>query len=108
MAKKLSILNKLALNKESLEGGHRLCPGCGHSIIARMVLNTAVEEGYQPVLANSTGCLEVCTGLYPYSSWNVPWIHSAFENVAATLSGAESMYRSLSRRGKIDNDKMFL
>lgn len=106
MAKKLSVLNKLALNKESLEGGHRLCPGCGHSIIVRMVLNTAVEEGYQPVLSNATGCLEVCTGLYPYSSWNVPWIHNAFENAAATLSGAEAMYRSLSRRGKIDNDKI--
>ncbi|HDH10299.1 MAG TPA: pyruvate ferredoxin oxidoreductase [Deltaproteobacteria bacterium] len=106
MAKKLSFLNKLALNKESLEGGHRLCPGCGHSIIVRMVLNTAVQEGYQPVMANSTGCLEVCTGLYPYSSWNIPWIHNAFENVAATLSGAESMYKSLSRRGKLNNDKI--
>jgi len=27
-----------------------------------------------------------------------PWIHNAFENAAATLSGVEAMYRSLKSR----------
>ncbi len=53
------------------------------------------------MVANATGCLEVCTGIYPASSWNVSWIHSAFANTAATLSGVESAYRALRKRGEI-------
>jgi len=33
----------------------------------------------------------------------VPWIHSAFENVASTISGVETMYRSLVKQGKIED-----
>jgi len=39
--------------------------------------------------------------MYPSTAWNVPWIHNAFENVASTIAGAEAMYRSLVRQGKI-------
>jgi pyruvate ferredoxin oxidoreductase beta subunit len=63
-----------------------------------------------PVLiANATGCLEVATSLYPNTAWEVPWIHNAFENAAATLSGVEAAYRSLVRQGKIpEQDIKFL
>ena len=50
------------------------------------------------VLSNATGCLEVASTIFPYTAWNAPWIHSAFENAAATISGIESMYRALKRR----------
>ena len=43
--------------------------------------------------------------MYPYTSWNVPWIHSAFENAATTISGVEAAYNALKRRGKIPPDK---
>lgn len=98
MATKLS-LKELAKRPERLSPGHRLCAGCGAPIIVRMILN-AIDE---PVVAfNATGCLEVATTIYPYSAWRIPWMHSAFENAGATASGAEAMYRSLVRQGKME------
>jgi pyruvate/2-oxoacid:ferredoxin oxidoreductase beta subunit/intein/homing endonuclease len=41
-------------------------------------------------VANNTGCLEVFSTRYPESSWEIPWIHSLFENAAAVASGIES------------------
>jgi pyruvate ferredoxin oxidoreductase beta subunit len=43
--------------------------------------------------------------MYPYSSWKVPFIHNAFENSAATVSGIEAAYKGLQRAGKIPADK---
>ena len=95
-------IRELSLEKERLGSGHRLCPGCGLSIITRAVLRGTKDP---VVVANATGCLEVSTTIYPFTSWNVPWIHNAFENAAATISGAESAYKALKRKGKIPKDK---
>jgi pyruvate ferredoxin oxidoreductase beta subunit len=38
----------------------------------------------------------------------VPFIHNAFENSAATVSGVEAAYQSLKRRGKIDKKIDFI
>jgi pyruvate ferredoxin oxidoreductase beta subunit len=89
---------ELMKKPERLAPGHRLCAGCGASIVARQVL-AAIDDPV--VLANSTGCLEVATTIYPYTAWRVPWIHNAFENSASTISGVEAAYRSLVRQGKI-------
>ena len=97
MATKL-IPRELAKNEDRLAPGHRLCAGCGASIIVRQML-AAVDEPV--VLSNATGCLEVATTIYPYTAWQVPWIHNAFENAAATISGVEAAYRSLVRQGKV-------
>ena len=83
--------------EEPLSPGHRLCPGCGASIVVRQVLLAAPKD---TVVAEATGCLEVSTALYPYSAWNRPWIHSAFENAAAVASGLDSGFRALARRGE--------
>ncbi len=83
---------------EPLAGGHTLCAGCAASVIVRQVI-MSIEEPV--VVANATGCLEVGTGIYPTTSWNVSWIHNAFANAAATLSGVESAYRALRKRGEI-------
>ncbi len=105
MATKL-LPKELAKQPERLAPGHRLCAGCGASIIVRQML-AAIDEPV--VLANATGCLEVATTIYPYSAWRVPWIHNAFENAAATISGVESAYRSLVRQGKLeDRDVKFI
>jgi pyruvate ferredoxin oxidoreductase beta subunit len=59
----------------------------------------------QPVLAScATGCLEVATSIHPYTAWRIPWIHTAFENAAATASGMEAMYQSLKKQGKLAAD----
>jgi pyruvate ferredoxin oxidoreductase beta subunit len=105
MATKLTP-RELAKRPERLAPGHRLCAGCGASIIVRQIL-AAVDEPV--VLSNATGCLEVATTIYPYTAWQVPWIHNAFENAAATISGVETAYRSLVRQGKIkDRDVKFI
>jgi len=83
--------------EEPLSPGHRLCPGCGASIVVREVLLAAPKD---TIVAEATGCLEVSTALYPYSAWNRPWIHSAFENAAAVASGIESGFKALARRGE--------
>jgi len=83
--------------EEPLAPGHRLCPGCGASIVVRQVLLAAPKD---TIVAEATGCLEVSTALYPYSAWNRPWIHSAFENAAAVASGIDSGFKALARRGE--------
>ncbi len=98
-------LKQLSTIPELLSPGHRMCAGCGAPIVVRQILRGA--KGHV-VVANATGCLEVSTTIYPYSSWNSPWIHTAFENAAATLSGVEAAYRSLKRQGKVDEDIQFI
>jgi len=97
---------ELAKKPERLAPGHRLCAGCGASIIVRQMM-AAIDDPV--VLANATGCLEVATTIYPYTAWRVPWIHNAFENAASTMSGVEAAYKSLVRQGKIeDQDVKFI
>ncbi|MEE8574610.1 MAG: pyruvate ferredoxin oxidoreductase, partial [Thermodesulfobacteriota bacterium] len=97
----MATLKTLAKKEELFSGGHRLCAGCGIPPIVRLILRSTDAR---LVASSSTGCLEVATTIYPYSSWRIPWIHSAFENVAATISGIETAYRSLKKQGKIPAD----
>ncbi|MBI2865377.1 MAG: pyruvate ferredoxin oxidoreductase [Chloroflexi bacterium] len=99
-------LRQMCNERDQLAPGHRLCPGCAEPVVVRQILH-AIEDPV--VVANATGCLEVSTSIFPYTSWRVPWIHSAFENASTTAAGAESMYRSLVRQGKMaDNGTKFL
>jgi len=99
----MASLKELSNNPDRLAGGHRLCAGCGASIAVRQILLAAGES---PVVAGcATGCLEVSTTIYPYSSWRTPFIHNAFENSAATVSGVEAAFKGLQRAGKIPADK---
>lgn len=98
-------LKELSKKEELFTGGHRLCSGCGAGIIARQVLLACDKP---VVVANATGCLEVATTIFPYSAWKVPWFHSAFENAAATISGIETAYNSLKKKGKITEDINFI
>ncbi len=74
--------------------GHTACPGCGQSLAARLVLRAA---GRNVIVVNSTGCLEVFSSKYPESAWEVPWLHSLFENTAAVASGIEAALRVTGR-----------
>lgn len=95
-------LKEMSKSEWKLASGHRMCPGCAAPIIAKMVMASTDKE---LVVSNATGCLEVSTTIYPYTSWKVPWIHNAFENAAATLSGVETAFRVLKKKGKIAQDK---
>ncbi len=98
-------IKQLAKRKEGFVSGHRLCAGCGAGIVARLVM-LAIDKPV--IVGNATGCLEVASTIFPYSAWNVPWVHSAFENAAATVSGVEAAYKSLKKQGKIDKDAVFV
>lgn len=50
------------------------------------------------IVTSATGCLEVFTTRYPRSSWQVPWIHSLFENSASIASGIEVALKALGRQ----------
>jgi len=90
---------------ERLGPGHRLCAGCGASIVVRQVL-MGTEDPVVTVCA--TGCLEVATTIYPYTAWKIPFMHNAFENAAATISGIETAYRALKKKGKIKKEIKFV
>jgi pyruvate ferredoxin oxidoreductase beta subunit len=102
MATKLTP-KELSKRPERLAPGHRLCAGCGASIIVRQMM-AAIDDPV--VIANATGCLEVGTTIYPYTAWRVPWIHNAFENAASTISGVEAAYRSMVQQGKIPDQNV--
>lgn len=88
-----------------LTSGHRMCAGCGAPPVARMILRAVKPEDHV-VVANATGCMEVSTFIYPYTAWTDSFIHSAFENAAATLSGAEAAYKAMKATGKLDENKV--
>ncbi len=98
-------LKELSKKQDLLTGGHRLCAGCGASIVVRQILLAAEDP---VVVTSATGCLEVATTIYPFTAWRVPFFHSAFENSAATAAGVEAMYQSLKKQGKIDRKIKFI
>jgi pyruvate ferredoxin oxidoreductase beta subunit len=104
MAKPLS-LKELSKKEVLISSGHRMCAGCGAPTIVKMVL---LASDYPVIASNATGCLEVSTCISDYTAWKIPWIHSAFENAAATISGVETMYRSLKKQGKLDKEIKFV
>ncbi|MGB3128304.1 MAG: thiamine pyrophosphate-dependent enzyme [Dehalococcoidia bacterium] len=83
-------------NDHLLASGHTACPGCGQSLAARLVLRAA---GRNVMVVNSTGCLEVFSSKYPESAWEVPWLHSLFENTSAVAAGIEA---ALKITGQLD------
>ena len=102
MTREIKNLKQFSNVAERFEGSHLLCPGCAHGMIVREVLN-AVEGPL--LIGTSTGCLEVSTAVYPYTSWNVPWIQIGFENSSTAISGAEAMYKALVKKGKYNGKK---
>jgi pyruvate ferredoxin oxidoreductase beta subunit len=98
-------LKEISRKEDLFTHGHRMCSGCGAPIVVKMVL-FATEH---PVIGcSSTGCLEVSSCISFYTAWKIPWIHSAFENAAATIAGVESMYRALKKKGKITKEIKFV
>ena len=85
---------------ERFAPGHRMCAGCGAPIAVRNVLR-AVKPEDKVVIGNATGCMEVSTYLYPYTAWEDSYIHNAFENASATISGVEGAVKEMKRKGKL-------
>lgn len=86
---------------EALASGHRGCQGCGEVLAMRMALKAIGED---MLVVNATGCMEVITTPFPQSSWQVPWLHVAFENASAVGSGVASALKALRRKGRYDSN----
>ncbi|MCD6277751.1 pyruvate synthase subunit beta [candidate division WOR-3 bacterium] len=98
-------IKKIARTEQLFAPGHRACAGCGATIIIRQVLSVA---GKDTVVGFATGCMEVVSTIFPYTAWEVPFLHVAFENVAAAISGVETAYRALKKKGKIKKKINFI
>ena len=96
-------IKELAKKPPKLLPGHRLCAGCAAPVLAKLTL--LASEG-PIIVVNATGCLEVATTIFPYTSWTVPWIHNAFENAASTASGIDAAIKALRRRGAIKDERV--
>lgn len=104
---KMMLVNYKELTKKQnpLTEGHRMCPGCGAPTAIRQAL-MALDDPV--VIVGATGCMEVSTTVYPYSAWRVPFMHVAFENAGAGISGIEAAHKVLSRNGRAKENIKFI
>ena len=100
-------LKEVVKKPDRLTGGHRMCAGCGAPTVVRGVLRALKTED-KAVIGSATGCLEVATTIYPYTAWKDSFIHNAFENAGATVSGVEAAYNALKRKGKVTENYKFI
>ncbi len=98
-------IKTLAKTEQLFTPGHRACAGCGATIILRQVLEIS---GKNTVVCFATGCMEVVSTIFPYTAWDVPFLHVAFENAAAALSGIEKAYVAKKKKGKIEDKINFI
>ena len=95
-------LKEMSKKPDLFTAGHRLCAGCGIPVIPKLLYRCTEAE---VVVVSATGCFEVATTVFPYTSWKKPFLHNAFENAGATISGVEAMVKALKAKGKIPADK---
>lgn len=70
--------------------GHTACAGCNPALALRKITEVL---GKDTVVVISTGCMEVVSTQYPNSQWNLPVIHSLFENAPAVASGISRAFK---------------
>jgi len=87
---------------EGFAPGHRACQGCGNVLPLKLALKAL---GPNTIAVSATGCMEIISSPFPYTSWNIPWIHVAFENAASVASGIEAAIKALKRKGRISKRK---
>jgi len=87
---------RLVTTKENFAPGHRACSGCGEALAVRLVCKAL---GKNVIIVMATGCMEIVSSQLPYTSWEVPWIHTLFENSAIVASGVEAGRKALARKG---------
>jgi len=86
---------KLITNREYIASGHRACSGCGEVLAMRYVCKAL---GRNTIISNATGCMEIISTPLPQTAWEVPWIHTLFENASAVASGIECGLKALKRK----------
>jgi pyruvate ferredoxin oxidoreductase beta subunit len=83
--------------------GHRACAGCAPATVLRLIMKAVRGP---TIVTNATGCMEVASTIYPYTSWALPWLHTAFETAGSNASGIEAALKVLRRKGKIKDEQV--
>ena len=91
----------IAAKPDLFLSGHRACAGCGPASVLRLIMKATRGP---TIVTEATGCMEVVSSIYPFTSWGVPWLHTAFETSAANASGIEAALKIMKRKGKIKQD----
>jgi pyruvate ferredoxin oxidoreductase beta subunit len=88
----------IAQKPDQFVSGHRACAGCAPATVLRMVMKATRGP---TIVTEATGCMEVASSIYPYTSWAVPWLHTAFETAAANASGIDAALKAMKRKGQL-------
>jgi pyruvate ferredoxin oxidoreductase beta subunit len=91
----------IALKPDQFLPGHRACAGCGPATVLRMIMKATRGP---TIVTEATGCMEVVSSIYPFTSWSVPWLHTAFETAAANASGIDAALKVMKRKGKLKQE----
>lgn len=94
---------RLLTQKEYFAPGHRACQGCAEALAVRLI---AKALGRNAIVVQATGCMEIVASPLPLTSWEVPWIHVAFETAASVASGIESGLKALMRKGRLPKKRI--
>jgi pyruvate ferredoxin oxidoreductase beta subunit len=94
---------RLLTQKEHFAPGHRSCQGCAEALAVRLI---AKALGRNAIVVQATGCMEIVASPLPLTSWDVPWIHVAFETAASVASGVESGLKALMRKGRLPKKRI--
>ncbi|MDO8647613.1 MAG: thiamine pyrophosphate-dependent enzyme [Candidatus Diapherotrites archaeon] len=84
---------------EGFASGHNACSGCLEALVLRHVIKAS---GPNTIAVSATGCMEVISTGFPQTSWQIPWIHSAFENASAVASGIDAALKALGKRENVN------
>jgi pyruvate ferredoxin oxidoreductase beta subunit len=91
----------IAEKPELFMSGHRACAGCAAGTVLRLIMKATRGP---TIVTNATGCMEVAATIYPYTSWAVPWLHTAFETAGANAAGIETALKILRKKGRIKDE----
>ncbi len=93
----------IAQKPELFLSGHRACAGCAPATVLRLVMKATRGP---TIVTNATGCMEVSSTIYPYTSWAAPWLHTAFETAGSNASGIEAAIKILRKKGRIRDQQV--
>jgi pyruvate ferredoxin oxidoreductase beta subunit len=92
-------LSDMLKKSQILSSGHRMCAGCAAPTVVKL-MGMALRG--PTIVCEATGCLEVATTIYPFTAWEIPWIHVAFENASAVASGVIEAMNVMREKGRVD------
>lgn len=95
-------IKDIAEKPDLFMSGHRACAGCAPATVLRLIMKATRGK---TIVTNATGCMEVSSTIYPYTSWATPWLHTAFETAGSNASGIEAALKILRKKGRIKDEQ---